>query len=76
MNETVYIKVRIKPYSAKEQVIEKKKDTLEIHVREPAEQNRANDRMLELLKDRFKGKILRIVKGHHSPSKIISIDTF
>jgi uncharacterized protein YggU (UPF0235/DUF167 family) len=45
-------------------------------VREPAEQNRANARVLELLAGHFgvpKNKV-RIINGHKSPSKLVVIE--
>ncbi len=85
----------------KEKIIKKSEDHFDISVKEPAEKNLANKRVIELVRDYFKvynpvrGKKLsvsatstsfesgpltgyngevRIVSGHHSPSKIISLD--
>ena len=59
----------------KEKIVKKTKDHFDIFVKEPAERNLANKRVLELVRDYFKvyNGNLRIVSGHHSPSKIISI---
>lgn len=71
----MYIKVRAIT-QAKEEVVEQiTSDHYKVSVREPAEQNRANARILELFRERYPNARLRIVSGHHSPSKIISIDT-
>ena len=54
----------------------KTRDHFEISVREAAERNLANGRVLELVARHFKlpvGKV-RIISGHHSPSKILSVD--
>ena len=70
----MYIKVHVVPESRDEKLIEKK-DVLYVWIREKAEHGAANRRVCELLLSHFgKGKRLRIVSGHHSPHKIISID--
>ena len=43
-----------------------------ISVTESAEGNKANKRMVKILNELFPAKHIRIVSGHHSPSKIIS----
>jgi len=51
-------------------------DHFEISVREKAERNMANARVLELVANHFKlvkGKV-RIVNGHHHASKLIAIE--
>ena len=72
----MYIKVRVATGVKKEAWKEISVDTFEASVKEPAERNLANTRVKELAADHFKvsvGKV-RIVSGHHSPSKILSID--
>ncbi|OGI57397.1 hypothetical protein A3B85_00010 [Candidatus Nomurabacteria bacterium RIFCSPHIGHO2_02_FULL_37_13] len=57
---------------------QKSDDHFEISVREKAERNMANNRVLELVARHFqvpKSKV-RIVNGHHSPSKLLIIDSF
>ena len=49
---------------------------VEVAVKEKAERNLANRRVIELVAKHLKvpaGKI-RIISGHHSPSKMLSID--
>ncbi len=50
-------------------------DSFLVSVKEPAEQNRANTRVLELVAVHFGilPKQIRIVSGHHSPGKILSV---
>jgi hypothetical protein len=72
----VYIKVKVKTNAKKEKIVKKSEDHFDISVKEPAERNLANKKVLELVRNYFKvynGKV-RIVSGHHSPSKIISLD--
>jgi len=71
----MYIKVKVSTEAKKEKIIKKSKDHFDISVKESAERNLANKRVLELVRGYFKvynGNV-RIVSGHHSPSKIISV---
>ena len=59
----------------KEEAVTQKEELLYMAVRERAEHGLANRRMLELLRARFGGHAkIRIVSGHHSPHKIISVE--
>ena len=69
----MYIKVHAFPDSREESVREIDKDTVEIHVREPAEMNRANGKMLEIFRKMNPNKLVRLVSGHQSRHKIFSI---
>ncbi len=73
-NEVMYIKVKVVARAKKEKVEEVSVDHLNIWVREAAERNMANERVLELIRSKYPGKAIRMISGHHSPSKIISID--
>jgi len=73
----MYIKVKVSAGVKKEAFSELGKDSFAVSVREPAERNLANTRVRELVARHFGlpvGKI-KIVSGHHSPSKILSIST-
>ncbi|MHB8660914.1 MAG: DUF167 domain-containing protein [Minisyncoccota bacterium] len=70
----MYIKVFVTP-GAKRERVEEKGETLAISVREPASGNRANNRVREIIATRQEvplGKV-RILTGHHSRAKMISI---
>ena len=72
----MYVKVRVTPDAKKELCEQVSADHLKISVREPAEQNRANRRVLELVARHFavpSGKV-RLISGHRSPSKIFSVE--
>jgi uncharacterized protein YggU (UPF0235/DUF167 family) len=71
----MYVKVKAIPGSKKENFEKISDDTFKISVKEKAQANMANKRVLELLSDHFKvpTRKLRIINGHHSPSKLISI---
>jgi uncharacterized protein YggU (UPF0235/DUF167 family) len=69
-----YIKIFVTP-GAKREKIEEKGDTLAIAVKEPATANRANLRVREIVAEMQSvplGKV-RILTGHHSRVKMVSI---
>lgn len=70
----MYIKVKITPHSKKEVVTKVENDLYHISLKEKPEMNRANDRLLEIMRNIYPERSIRIISGHHSPSKIISID--
>lgn len=72
----MYIHVRVQAGAKREEVTEKSPDHFLMAVREPAERNLANVRVVELVAERYGvpvGKV-RIINGHHSPSKLLSVD--
>lgn len=75
MDKTMYIKVKVFPDQKRESFIETTPLRFEARVKVPAERNLANEAVLGLVARHFSmsvGKV-RIVSGHHSPSKILSI---
>lgn len=71
----MYIHVKAHPKSKKEVVEKLKEDHFEIWIKEPAEKNLANKKIIEVLKNYFpESKSVRIISGHHSPSKLFSVD--
>jgi uncharacterized protein len=72
----MYIKVVVQAGAKKENIVAKSKDHFLISVKEKAERNRANDRIVEMIALYFKvpkGRV-RIVNGHRHPHKLIFID--
>ena len=72
----VYIKVKATPGARKELLEKEEEDVFRISVKEPAQRNFANKRIVELIARYFKvplGKV-RIINGHHHPSKLLSVD--
>ncbi len=72
---TMYIRVHAVP-EAKREVITKEADGVyQISVREPAERNLANSRIRELLAAELgiSGRAVRLISGHHGPTKLFSI---
>ncbi len=70
----MYIKVRVKANSRAESVVQESHDHYVIAVREKAERNLANKRIVEILKGMFPDRQIRIIHGHKEPSKLIAID--
>ena len=71
----MYIKVRVQAGAKKENIEKKKDNYFMITVKEPAERNMANKRVCNIVASLYKVKEnkVRIVSGHQSPSKILSI---
>ena len=71
----MHIKVTVAAGAKKERVTKEATGRYYIEVREPRERNRANHRVREIISEREGvplGKV-RIVAGHRSPTKVISI---
>ncbi|MFA6464023.1 MAG: DUF167 family protein [Candidatus Paceibacterota bacterium] len=67
--------VKIEPESKEDSVTKKNETSYIVKVRDEAKENKANYKMLSLLARYFKieKNKLRIITGHHSPSKILEI---
>ena len=71
----MYLKIRAVP-GAKKDIIEIVSiDTWKVSVRAPAERNLANQRIIELVAGKLglSSKQIRLVSGHQSPNKILSL---
>jgi len=71
----MYIKVKVTPGAKKETLIETSDKYFTVSVKEKAVQNMANNRVLEIFAEHFNVSLggVRIISGHRSPSKILSI---
>lgn len=71
-----YIHAKVKAGMSKESLKEKSKDHFEISVKEKAENNMANTRVLELIAEYFKipKNKVRIVNGHRNSSKLLVVE--
>jgi uncharacterized protein YggU (UPF0235/DUF167 family) len=71
----MYIHVKVKAGAKKESFEKLKDDHFAAAVRQKAERNRANVRVVELVAEHFgvSAKSVRIVSGHHSPSKLLAV---
>jgi len=71
----MYIKVRVTAGAKREAITKVSKSSYKISVKEPVERNLANKRVVELIAKELKlpvGKV-RIINGHQSPSKMLSV---
>ena len=67
------IKVHVSTYAKEEEIRVIAEDRYKIAVKEPPENNRANERIMEIMRHIYPEMIVRIVSGHHSSAKIISL---
>ncbi|PIR68842.1 hypothetical protein COX93_01355 [Candidatus Nomurabacteria bacterium CG_4_10_14_0_2_um_filter_30_12] len=72
----MYIRVKVTASAKKEILKQINEDHFEIFVKEKAERNLANDRVLFLIANHYdiKKNKVRIVNGHRSPTKLLIID--
>jgi len=72
----MYIKVKVQAGAKKEEIKKKSENTYLISVKEPAERNMANKRICEIVAYLYNisSKQVRIISGHQSPSKILSVN--
>ena len=71
-----YIHIKVSAGARKESFKQKSKDHFEISVKEKAERNMANARVLEFVAEYFKVAVnkVRIVNGHRHPSKLLVVE--
>lgn len=72
----MFIKAKVTAGARKEAFLKLGEDSFRISVRESAERNMANKRVIELVARHFAVTVgaVRLVNGHHSPSKILSVN--
>lgn len=72
----MYIKIKVTAGAKKEKLNQISEDHFEISVREKAERNMANSRIREMIADFFGVSVgkTKIISGHHSPGKILSVE--
>ena len=71
----MYVHVKIFPHSKKEKIEKREENYFYVYVKEKAEQNKANIRMMEILTEYFhiSRKQIYIISGHHKPKKLLEI---
>jgi uncharacterized protein (TIGR00251 family) len=71
----MYVRVAVYPGNKKQSIEELGENRFEIKVKEPAERNLANQRVKELLAEKYGVTVhaVRLVSGHQSSRKIFSI---
>ncbi len=74
----MYIHVKVLPKSKEESFKKVKELHFVAKVREEAKRNLANSRVIELVARYFNinPKEVRLISGHHSPSKLFSLPDF
>ena len=73
----MYLRITACPGAKREEVVKEKESAWRISVREPAEQNRANERVRTLIACELSVPVssVRILTGHHARTKMISVET-
>ena len=71
----MYIKVRVITGAPKEVIQKIEDDVIEMYLREPPERNLANRKVLSIIRDMYPNMPVRMINGHHSPSKMILVGT-
>ena len=69
----MYIQVRVLTKQKKEHVKELKDGYFKVSIREKAERNEANNRILKIFKDYYNTDKVKIINGHKNPKKLISV---
>ncbi|MFA6301235.1 MAG: DUF167 domain-containing protein [Candidatus Paceibacterota bacterium] len=71
-----YIHVKVTAGAKKESWRKKSEDHFEVSVKEKAERNMANTRVLELVAEHFEASLnkVRIINGHKHPSKLLIVE--
>lgn len=71
----MYVKVHVYAGMKKESVTKVKADTFEIVTKAKAERNLANERVREVIAEAYgvTKNAVRIVNGHHNPSKLLEV---
>lgn len=71
----MYVKVRVYAGMKNESLTKLKEDHFEIITKAPAQGNAANKRVREMIAGEYgvSAKAVRLVSGHHHPSKILEV---
>jgi uncharacterized protein YggU (UPF0235/DUF167 family) len=72
----MYIHIKALTNQKEDRISERKPGYFEVLVREKPEQNQANRKIIQILAEYFKIKPekVRMISGHHKPSKIFDIN--
>lgn len=72
----MYVHVKVTVGARGENVVETKPGYFEVSVREKAERNLANKKVLDLVAEHFQVPVhnVRIVNGHRHPSKLLVVE--
>lgn len=72
----MYVRVTAHPGAKKEKILKESETEFTISVKEKAERNLANRRIVEIIAEELNTEVkrVRIISGHRSQRKIISIE--
>ncbi|MDD4988992.1 MAG: DUF167 domain-containing protein [Candidatus Pacebacteria bacterium] len=72
----MYIHIKVKTGARREEFKKISEDHFSVSVREKPERNMANKKICELVAEHFKNTLskIKMISGHHSPSKILSVE--
>ena len=72
----MYVKVRVIAGAKKEKVFKESEHHFAISIKEPAERNMANRRVIEIVAREYGvlASQVRILTGHHRPNKLLLLD--
>jgi uncharacterized protein (TIGR00251 family) len=69
----MFIHLKVSTDCKREVVVQKDETHFAVSLKEPAENNLANKRILEIFKNKFSTTKIRIIKGQKSPSKLLEV---
>ena len=69
----MYLKIKVFPDSRAERVEKISEEEWKVWTKKPAERNLVYEIVLEFVREKYLDEQVRIVSGHHSPLKIVSI---
>lgn len=70
----MFIHVKVMAGAREEKVEQKSETRFEVKIKEKAERNMANQRVIQIFKVWYGTGKVRIINGHQSPSKLLSVD--
>ena len=68
------IKIKTKPNSGRCEIIPVSEDEIKVYLKKSPEKNKANEELIKLLKNKYKSKYIKIIKGRSSRKKIVEVD--
>jgi hypothetical protein len=71
----MFIKIKVRAGAKKEEIKQTGQDHFEISVKEEAERNMANTRIMEIIAEEYgiSANKIRMISGHQRPNKILEI---
>ena len=68
-----YLKIKVITDARSEKVEKISDEEWKLWTKKPAENNQANERIMELVREEYPDEPVQMIKGHRTPSKIVSI---